>query len=97
MPTGPKTCRLASFTKALPGPTILSTRGTLSVPKAIAAMACAPPMRKIRSAPARSQPATIAGWAFGGRQATTSPTPATRAGTIVITGAERRGKRPPGT
>ena len=30
--TRPKTCRLASATKALPGPTILSTRGTLCVP-----------------------------------------------------------------
>ena len=30
--TWPYTCRFASATKALPGPTILSTRGTLSVP-----------------------------------------------------------------
>ncbi len=32
MPTGPNTWRLASLTKALPGPTILLTAGTLSVP-----------------------------------------------------------------
>ena len=32
MSTRPKTCRLASATSALPGPTILSTRGTVSVP-----------------------------------------------------------------
>ena len=37
------TCCLASITKRLPGPKILLTRGTLSVPKAMAAMACAPP------------------------------------------------------
>ncbi len=97
MPTGPKTCRLASLTKALPGPTILSTAGIVSVPWAIAAMAWAPPTRKIRSAPARWQPATMASCALGGRQAMTSPTPATLAGTMVMMGAERSGKRPPGT
>ena len=32
MATWPKTWRFASATKALPGPTILSTRGTVSVP-----------------------------------------------------------------
>ena len=32
MPTWPKTCFLASATNWLPGPTILSTLGTLSVP-----------------------------------------------------------------
>ena len=47
MPTYPKTCLLASATKALPGPTILSTFGTTLVPKANAAMACAPPSLKI--------------------------------------------------
>ena len=91
MPTGPNTCRFASLTKAFPGPTIFSTLGTLSVPNAIAAIACAPPIRKIRSAPDRWQPAIIAGCAFGGRQATTSSTPATLAGTIVMTGADRSG------
>lgn len=97
MPTGPKTCRLASFTKALPGPMILSTAGTVSVPKARAAMACAPPMRKMRSAPERWQPATMAWCALGGRQAITSSTPATLAGTMVMIGADKSGKRPPGT
>jgi hypothetical protein len=61
IPTLPKTWRLASLTKALPGPTILSTTGTLSVPQAIAAIACAPPILKIRCAPARWQTAIIAG------------------------------------
>ena len=32
MPTTPKTARLARVTKTLPGPVILSTAGTLSVP-----------------------------------------------------------------
>ena len=35
---------LAAVTQALPGPKILSTLRTLSVPKASAAMACAPPI-----------------------------------------------------
>ena len=41
--TRPKTWRFASATYALPGPTILSTFGMLSVPYASAATACAPP------------------------------------------------------
>ena len=57
----------------------------------MAAIACAPPMRKIRSAPDRWQPAIIAGWALGGRHATTVRQPATLAGTMVITGADRSG------
>lgn len=32
MPTAPYSCRLASVTQALPGPAILSTFGTVSVP-----------------------------------------------------------------
>lgn len=39
--------------KALPGPTILSTAGIVSVPYAMAAIAWAPPTRKMRPAPAR--------------------------------------------
>ena len=35
---------LAAVTQALPGPKILSTLRTLSVPKASAAIACAPPI-----------------------------------------------------
>ena len=37
------TWRLASVTKALPGPKILSTFATLCVPNAMATTACAPP------------------------------------------------------
>ena len=54
-------------------------------------MACAPPMRKMRSAPDRWQPAIIALWALGGRQAMTSSTPATLAGTMVMIGADSSG------
>ena len=43
---------LASATNALPGPTILSTFGTVSVPYASAAMAWAPPTLRMRSTPA---------------------------------------------
>ena len=41
--TYPNTAFFARATKILPGPTILSTLAILSVPKARAAMACAPP------------------------------------------------------
>ena len=44
MPTTPATWRLASVTYAFPGPTITSTRGTVSVPYASAAIAWAPPI-----------------------------------------------------
>ena len=43
--TRPTTWRLASWTQALPGPTITSTAGIRSVPWASAAIAWAPPMR----------------------------------------------------
>ena len=44
----PTTSAFAAATYALPGPTILSTRGTVAVPYASAAMACAPPSRSSR-------------------------------------------------
>ncbi len=53
--TSPATCRLAAVTQALPGPTILSTRRTLSVPKASAATACAPPQPQISATPSRAR------------------------------------------
>ena len=83
MSTWPNSCRLASATQALPGPTILSTRGTLSVPNASAATACAPPMAKTRCTPA-----TFAAYSVSaegpGVTITISRTPAMRAGTAVI-------------
>ena len=68
----------------LPGPVILSTLGTLSVPNASAAIAPAPPMRKMRSTPATSAAATISARILppreGGVAMTISFTPATFAG-----------------
>ena len=52
MSTSPKTCRFASATHLLPGPTILSTRPMLAVPYASAATACAPPIRSTSVTPA---------------------------------------------
>jgi hypothetical protein len=43
MPTRPKSCRLASATKALPGPTSMCTGSIVSVPSAIAPTAWMPP------------------------------------------------------
>ena len=43
MPTVPTTCRLASCTHGLPGPTITATGAIVAVPKASAPMAAAPP------------------------------------------------------
>src|SRR5439155_26041204 len=79
MPTWPKTMRLASTTNRLPGPTILSTRGTVSVPYASAAMACAPPTRYTAStlataAAASSTSATSPLAAEGGEANNTSGT-----------------------
>ena len=83
MSTAPKSCRLASATQALPGPTILSTRGTVAVPNASAATACAPPMTNTRCTPATlAAPASPADGP--GVTMTISRTPAMRAGTAVI-------------
>ena len=46
-----KTILFARVTKRLPGPQTLSTLGIVSVPKAMAPMAWAPPIRNSRSAP----------------------------------------------
>ena len=62
-----------------------STRGTVSVPYAMAAIACAPPTRNTRSTPisraAASTDRLTAPSLPGGVQMTSSLTPATRAGT----------------
>src|SRR5205823_14374345 len=83
MSTSPYTCRFADATHALPGPTILSTRGTLAVPNASAAIACAPPSSNTRSTPA-SRAASIVSGDGPGVTITSSGTPATFAGTAVI-------------
>ncbi len=88
MPTCPYTCRLASATKALPGPTILSALGTVSVPQARAAMAWAPPQRNTRSTPASRAAARITGFTsprqVGGETMTISAQPASLAGMQFI-------------
>jgi len=61
IPTTPKTRRFAAATNALPGPQILSTAGTLAVPYASAAIACAPPIVKTRVTPARHAAASTRG------------------------------------
>ena len=88
METLPKTCFFASATNALPGPTILSTFGTVSVPYARAAIACAPPTLKILSTPAIFAAAMITGLTepsfCGGVVMTSSLTPAIFAGMASI-------------
>ena len=80
----------------LPGPTMRSARGTVRVPKAKAAMACAPPIWKTFSSPSsRAVPST----STGGRGHATAMrgTRATCAGITVIITVEGRGYRPAGT
>ena len=98
MPTCPTTCRLASATQRLPGPTILSTRGTVAVPYASAATACAPPIRKIRVTPESAHAASTASVTpCGGTTAMISCTPATSAGTAFMTTDDGYEALPPGT
>ena len=60
MPQSAETSDFAADTQRLPGPTILSTRGIVRVPYAMAAIACAPPILKRRSAPASMAAANTA-------------------------------------
>jgi len=96
MPTWPKTRRLASATKALPGPTILSTFGTLRVPYASAATACAPPNVRTRSTPATAAAASTIGSGFG-HTMINSGTPATLAGIAFMSTEDGYAALPPGT
>ena len=88
MATRPCTCRFASATNALPGPTILATAPMRAVPQARAAMAWAPPTRNTASStPATTRAAARAGLrssARGGVTTVTTGTPATRAGIAFI-------------
>ena len=101
MPTSPETSRFVAVTYTFPGPAITSTRGTLSVPYAIAATACAPPAFTTSSAPARDAANNTAGGTDpsgdGGVHTTTRSTPATRAGTTVMHTVDGYAARPPGT
>ena len=84
MATSPNTASLAAVTKALPGPKILSTRRTDSVPYAMAAIACAPPTAWTSVTPASPAAASTAGAICpsrcGGEHMTISSQPARRAG-----------------
>src|SRR5436853_4029803 len=90
----------AAATHRLPGPTILSTRGTVAVPYANAATACAPPMRYTASTPAIAAAASTAGLKPSrpaGETMMTSRTPATRAGIAFIKTDDGYAACPPGT
>src|SRR5690606_2376381 len=100
MPTVPNTLRLASATYALPGPTILSTAGTVVVPNASAATACAPPIVNTRSTPAMHAAASTIALRTPsgvGTTITSSRTPATRAGSAFISTDDGYAAFPPGT
>src|SRR5437867_13420844 len=85
IPTAPATSRLAAVTNLLPGPTILSTRGTVCVPNVSAAIDCGPPIRRARVTPASSAAASTASVIPpGGVTITISGTPATVAGTTFL-------------
>src|SRR5205807_8861050 len=86
---------LAAVTYLLPGPEIFSTRGIEFVPYARAAIACAPPTRAILSMPRTFAVANSS--AFGlGQTAAIFGTPATWAGTAVMTSVDTSENRPPG-
>src|SRR5260370_34740471 len=79
----------------LPGQTMRSTLGTVAVPNAKAAMACAPPMRNRRGMFRNRQVARISGLGCG--DATQMVwTPATWAGITVINSVDGSGERPAG-
>ena len=96
MPQSAATSAFAAATYRFPGPTILSTRGTVAVPYASAAIACAPPSRNSRETPASSAAAMTTG-SGRGQTAMMSRTPAAAAGIAVISSDEGSGYRPPGT
>lgn len=79
---------VAATTHGLPGPTIFSAGFTVSVPKATAATACAPPTLYTVSTPARRAATSVAESTepsgVGGVTMASSGTPATTAGTAVI-------------
>ena len=84
------TINFAVFTAALPGPKILSTGAIDSVPYAMAAIACAPPIAHTSSIPSSAAAAATAAAPLGGVQTTIRSTPATCAGMPVIMSEETR-------
>ena len=101
MRTSPESCFFASVTNALPGPTMTSARGICCVPIASAATACAPPVLRIRVAPAMRAAAATSGNTEpsrrGGVATITSRTPASRATAAVMITVLGYAARPPGT
>ncbi len=90
------------MTNSPPAPTILSTAGTVSVPYAIAPIACAAAQRKQPVDPrhvrrGQDQVVYLALLGFGGVQTITVSTPATRAGMADMSSEEGSGAVPPGT
>src|SRR5574344_308088 len=94
------TCCFAAMTYWLPGPKILYTFGTDSVPYAIAPIACTPPALNILLTPATRAATRMAGFTLpsllGGVQRTISLQPAILAGVASINTVEKRGAVPPG-
>ena len=86
--TSRETMSFASFTYALPGPTILSTRPIVSVPYASAAIACGPPTAHTSSTPRSSAAAATSPLPPGGVTTTIRSTPAACAGTAHMTSVE---------
>ena len=103
MPTSPQTSILAAVTQALPGPTIRSTgaRPASGRPNASAPIAWAPPATtkaSTSSSPAApSRTGSVRPSRSAGDATTTRPTPATCAGTTVMTSDDGYGAEPPGT
>ena len=84
--TSRDTASFASFTYALPGPTIRSTRSTY----ASHAIACAPPSAHVSSMPSASAAAATSPAPDGGVTTTIRSTPAACAGTAHMTSVETR-------
>ena len=91
----------AAVTYRLPGPNILSTAGTESVPRAMAATACAPPAFITVVMPSSWATNRIMGLiepsAWGGVHTTICGQPARRAGTPSMSKVLNSGAEPPGT
>ena len=103
MPTSPATSIFAAVTQALPGPTIRSTgaRPASGRPYASAPIAWAPPATTKASTSSSPAAPSSTGWFRPSRSAgeatTIRSTPATRAGTTVMTSDDGYGAEPPGT
>jgi len=92
---------LAAVTHWLPGPNILSTLGTVCVPYASAATACAPPALRTADAPTMWATYITSGDTLpsgrGGVARRISRQPATCAGMPSMSAVEGRTAVPPGT